>query len=58
MIAVTGGDADSLEAIRELVKIGHATKDDYMKALKTDQKYLAEIKSDQRDKVHNRCKYY
>ena len=30
---------------------GHATKDDYAKALRAYQAYLAEIKSDQRDKA-------
>jgi len=58
MIAVGSGDADSLQIIREMVKIGHATKDDYSRALRSYQEYLNEIKSDQRDKAAIRYKYY
>ena len=35
--------------IQKLYKDGHATKDDYAKALKAYQAYISEIKSDQRD---------
>jgi len=61
MIAVRGGDSDSLKSIQQLYSIGHVTKDDYAKALQSYQAYLGEIKSDQRDKAaafdaHNR--YY
>ena len=61
MIAVEGGNNYSLETIRKMVRNGHATKDDYSKALITYQEYLNEIKSDQRDKVataDGHCKYY
>jgi len=61
MIAVEGGDDYSLETIRKMVRNGHATKDDYSKALITYQEYLNEIKSDQRDKVaaaDGHYKYY
>ena len=51
MIAVRGGHAKSLEAIKELFTEGHASKDDYMKALQLYQTYLGEIKSPQRDKA-------
>ena len=37
--------------IRQLYMNGHATKDDYAKALRAQQAYLDEIKSDQRDKA-------
>ena len=51
MIAVEFGYADSLKAIKQLYKTGHATKDDYAKALRAYQAYLAEVKSDDRDKA-------
>ena len=49
MIAAGGGDNDSLKEIQKLYTNGHATKDDYAKALRAYQAYLAEIKSTQRD---------
>ena len=61
MIAVRGGHNESLNMIKELYGYGHATKDDYMKALKLYQVYLGEIKSDQRDKAaaaHDEDRYY
>jgi len=51
MIAVEGGNNDSLKEIQELYSNGHATKDEYAKALQLYQVYLGEIKSDQRDKA-------
>ena len=51
MIAVRGGESESLIAIQEFYTKGHATKDDYTKALQSYQSYLGEIKSDQRDKA-------
>ena len=51
MIAAEGGDDDSLKQIQKLYTNGHATKDDYAKALQAYQAYLAEIKSTQRDKA-------
>ena len=51
MIAAGGGMDNSLKTIQELYTNGHATKDDYTKALRAYQAYLAEIKSTQRDKA-------
>ena len=51
MIAVGSGDDDSLRNIKQLYLDGHATKDDYAKALRAYQAYLSEIKSDDRDKA-------
>jgi len=61
MIAVSSGDADSLKWIKEMYLKGHATKDDYMKALQLYQEYLSEIKSVQRDEAaaaHESFRYY
>jgi len=61
MIAVRGGYTSSLSNIRDLYSDGHATKDDYTKALRLHQEYLSEVKSDQRDKaaaVDERNRYY
>ena len=49
MIAIAAGYYQSLGMIRDLYTSGHATRDDYAKALKSYQAYLNEIKSDQRD---------
>ena len=51
MIAVRGGHAPLLDSIKQLYTNGHATKDDYTKALQLYQAYLGEIKSSQRDKA-------
>ena len=51
MIAVRSGYSDSLAMIKELYTNGHATKDDYTKALQLYQTYLSEIKSKQRDEA-------
>ena len=40
-----------MQEIKELYTDGHATKEDYIKALQVYQTYLSEIKSDQRDKA-------
>jgi len=45
------GNRRSPEAIKQLYKTGHATKDDYAKALRLYQAYLDEVKSDQRDEA-------
>ena len=50
-IAVRGGNVDCLETIKRLYSYGHATKDDYTKALRLYQEYLGEIKSPQRDEA-------
>ena len=51
MIAIRGGYHNSLEAIKQLYSNGHATKEDYTKALQAYQAYLSEIKSPQRDEA-------
>jgi len=51
MIAVEGGDNDSLKRIKQMYSYGHATRDDYGKALQAYQEYLVEIKSVDRDKA-------
>jgi len=51
MIAARGGNSESLDAIKYLYSMGHATKEDYMEALRSYQAYLGEIKSVQRDKA-------
>ena len=61
MIAVKGGNANSLENIKRMLGYGDATKDDYAKALRSYQAYLNEIKSDQRDEAaayDDEYKYY
>ena len=61
MIAVKDGGSASLKTIREMVTIGHATKDDFKKALESYQAYLDEVRSDQRDKAAaevDEYKYY
>lgn len=51
MIAVRDGYNGSLNVIRKLYLDGHATKNEYTKALQDYQKYLAEVKSSQRDEA-------
>jgi len=51
MISARNGYADSLNMIKEMYNSGHATKDDYTKALQLYRAYLGEIKSPQRDKA-------
>jgi len=62
MIAVRSGYNKSLEKIKEFYTNGHATKDDYTKALRLYQEYLGEIKSVQRDEAaafdSERYRYY
>ena len=61
MIAVRDGSDSSLKAIKQLFMDGHATKDDYAKALGVYQAYLDEIRSVQRDEAaafNDRYKYY
>ena len=58
MIAVRGGESESLELIKQMYSDGHATKDDYTKALQAYQIYLAEIKSSQRDEAAAACEDY
>ena len=61
MIAAGSGYYDSLENIKRMFMNGHATKDDYAKALRVYQAYLVEIKSPQRDEAalfDDEFKYY
>jgi len=51
MIAVEGGNTKSLDTIKKIYSVGHATKEDYSKALQSYQVYLGEIKSKQRDEA-------
>jgi TPR repeat protein len=61
MIAAGMGNFKSLETIKLMFKDGHATKDDYAKALRAYQTHLVEIKSPQRDQAaaySDEFKYY
>ena len=60
MIAAGCGHDKSLKKIKELYINGHATRDDYAKALQLYQKYVDSIKSDPRDKAaeFNSYRYY
>ena len=51
MIAIGGGDSDSLKVIQKLYSKGYVTKDKYTTALRAYQEYLGEVKSDQRDEA-------
>jgi len=51
MVTAAGGHFDSLKEIKDMYSKGHATKEDYTKALQSYQEYLGEIKSTQRDKA-------
>ena len=61
LIATESGSSNSLRIIKDLYSDGHATKEDYTKALQAYQVYLSEIKSVQRDKAaatYENCRYY
>ena len=62
MINVRFGWSDSLTQIRKIHKSGHATKDDYDKALRAFQAGFDEIRSDERDQAaafdQDRYRYY
>ena len=49
MIAAGAGCDDSLKGIRQLYLEGHATKDDFEKALRAHKEAKDEMKSDQRE---------
>ena len=51
MISARSGLSESLDIIKQFYSDGHATKDNYTKALQFYQEYLGEIKSKQRDKA-------
>ncbi len=58
MIAVASGDSVALKQIKRLYSKGHATKEDYSKALRSYQEFLSEIKSSQRDEAAAYADYY
>jgi len=58
VIAAGSGDSDSLNYIKDFYSNGHATKEDYTKALQSYQAYLGEIKSAQRDEAAAACEDY
>ena len=61
LIAAGGGYSDSVKNVQQLYTEGHATKEDYSKALLAYQKYLQEIRSEQRDNAAafgDNYKYY
>jgi len=61
LISAGGRHNNSVKGIQLLYKAGHATKEDYAKALRACQKYLDEIRSEQRDiaaAFGDRYKYY
>jgi len=51
LISVGSGCLTSTKCIKDLYSNGHATKEQYTKALQTYQTYLGEIKSRQRDEA-------
>ena len=51
MIALSFGHNKALKGVRDLFMDGHATKEDYTRALRAHQAYLDEVKSVQRDKA-------
>ena len=61
-IAVRDGNPNSLQLMKRMYENGHATKDDYARALQARQSYLDEIKSDRRDEAaaydEKKYKYY
>ena len=61
MIAAGVGLNNSVKNIQQLYRDGHATKEDYVNALRAYQKYVDEIKSKQRDEAaafRDDYKYY
>jgi TPR repeat protein len=51
LIAAEFGVVEAVDFIRNSLISGHATKDQYVQALRLYQAYLDEVKSDQRDKA-------
>ena len=51
MVSVGDGDNDSVKNIKQLYMDGHATKEDYVRALRAYQGYLEEVWSEQRNKA-------
>ena len=61
LIATGDGYDDSVKGIQQLYTDGHATKEDYTKALLAYQKCIDEIRSEQRDQAvafDDQYKYY
>jgi TPR repeat protein len=57
MISAAAGDDDSLKAIQQGYLAGHATKDDFEKALRAHKEAKDEMKSGQRDAAAAAKKY-
>ena len=55
MISAGAGFDKSLKAIRQYFVSGHATKDDFEKALRSHKESRDEMKSDQRDAAAEYC---
>ena len=61
LIAAGRGQNESVKMIQQLYKHGHATKEQYARALQAYQTYLDEVRSEQRDKASafsDQYKYY
>ena len=61
LIAAGSGFNSSVKNIKQMYMAGHAKKDDYTNALRAYQKYIEEIRSEQRDKAaaySDKYKYY
>ena len=58
MVAAGDGHDDSVKGIQQLYMAGNATKEDYTSALLAYQKYLDEIRSEQRDNAAAYRDYY
>ena len=61
MIAAGEGQNKSVKGIQQLYMDGHATKEDYTKALLAYQAYLDDVRSEQRDQaaaIDGENKYY
>ena len=61
MISAGDGHNNSVKNIQDLYKHGHATKDDYTKALLACQAYLEDVRSEHRDQAaafYDEYKYY
>ena len=51
MIAAAAGYDDSLKQIKEAFKCGHATKDDFAKALRANKEAKDAMRTDERETV-------
>jgi hypothetical protein len=51
LIAASCGHLRAVNAIKEVMTVGYATKDHYAQALRSYKQYLDEVRSKQRDKA-------